>query len=400
MDPVIHEWMHLAIRWLHIIAGIAWIGSSFFFMWLDSHLEKVEDDDRDVEGELWMVHSGGFYQVDKFMVAPAQMPEMLHWFKWEAYFTWISGFLLLGLVYYHGANTYLLDPSISSIPPSTGIAIGIGVLIGGWVVYDLLCRSPLGRTALPFGVVGFALILGVSYALGLVFSGRGAFIHVGALMGTLMAGNVWRVIIPNQKKLVEAVKAGQPRDPELGKRAKERSVHNNYMTLPVVFIMISNHFPGTYGAGHPWLILGGIFLVGALVRHFFNLRNAGVTQRKWPLAVAALLFCGLVTASAMRLGQPAPVAIEAGDPVSFTQARAIVQLRCVPCHSASPSHPDHQAPPLGIAFDTSADIQRRAERIQAVSVISRSMPQANSTGMTDEERELLGRWILQGAQIE
>jgi uncharacterized membrane protein len=399
MDPVIHEWLHLAIRWLHVIAGIAWIGSSFFFMWLDSHLEKVPDDGRDVEGELWMVHSGGFYQVDKFMVVPPQMPSMLHWFKWEAYFTWISGFLLLGIVYYHGANTYLLDPSVSTIPPSTGIAIGLGVLLGGWIVYDLLCRSPLGKHTAAFSVVGFILLIGLAFGLSKLFSGRGTFIHVGALMGTLMAGNVWRVIIPNQKKLVDALKAGEPRDPSLGEKAKQRSVHNNYMTLPVVFIMISNHFPSTYGNQYLWAVLGLLCIVGGLVRHFFNLRNAGQGMRPWPLALAAVLFVGLTAGSAMRLGQTDAVVVQAGEPVSFTQARAILELRCVPCHSATPSHPDHQAAPLGIAFNTPLDIQRRAERIQAVSVITRQMPQANSTGMTDEEREILGRWILQGAQI-
>ncbi len=397
MDPYLGEWLNLGLRWTHVITGIAWIGSSFFFMWLDSHLTAPEPPAKDVEGELWMVHSGGFYRVHKIMVAPDPMPKVLHWFVWEATFTWVSGFLLLVLVYYLGAAVYLVDPAVSGISPGEAVALGLGTLVVGWAVYDLLWRSPLGRNhgALA-AAVSFLLLAGVAYGLSRVMSGRGAFIHVGAMLGTLMAANVWMRIIPAQRQLVAARKEGRAPDPALGAAAKQRSVHNNYMTLPVVFVMLSSHYPVTYGHPWNWAILLALFVAGAAVRHCFNLRNRGRGRAGlWYAAAGVAVAVAVMIAIAPRRGE-----VAAGPPVAFADVRGIVARRCLPCHSQSPTSESFDTPPRGVVFDTADDIRLYAARIRATAVDARLMPLGNVTEMTEEERALLGRWIDQGAEVD
>ena len=288
MDSLLQEWLDLVVRWVHVITGIAWIGSSFFFMWLDSHLEKPSAPRKGIEGELWMTHSGGFYRVEKIKVAPEEMPRVLHWFKWEAAFTWISGVILLAIVYYLGTGLDFLDARLAGLG-SVGVTIaGFAVLGIAWLIYDGLYTSPLART--PFAaLLGCVLLAAAAYIFSQYMSGRAAYLHVGAIIGTIMAANVWVRIIPAQRELVAATKAGRMPDERLGQRAKQRSVHNNYLTLPVVFIMVSNHFSSTWGHALNWLVLVGLALVGAGVRHYFNLRNKGENAWWiWPIAAAAM----------------------------------------------------------------------------------------------------------------
>ncbi len=291
MGALVSEWLHLVVRWMHILAGIMWIGTSIFFNWLDSHLEKPETPKKGVEGELWMVHSGGFYQVEKKLVAPSEMPKTLHWFKWEAYFTWLTGMVLLGVVYYAGGAVLLLDPSVSAIGPATGIAVGLGTIFASWLLYDTLWRSPVGDSTLLGAAVTFTFVVASAWFFGRFFSGRAAYIHTGAMMGTWMVGNVAMRIIPAQRALVAAVREGRAPDAALGKRAKQRSRHNNYMTYPVIFIMLSNHFPSTYGSSMAWAVLGGLMLVGAAARHFEN------TGDRSPGVVFAILATVILVAS-------------------------------------------------------------------------------------------------------
>ena len=286
------EWLNLAIRWFHLTAGIAWIGSSFYFVWLDNHL--VPPKSGEASGEVWSVHGGGFYHKQKYQVAPSQMPEDLHWFKWEAYTTWVTGFLLLALVYWVGAASFLIDPAKAALTPLQASGIGAAVLVGGWLVYDGLCRSPLGRDDRTLGAAWFAVLVAAAIGLDQVFSARGAYLHVGAMIGTAMVGNVFFVIIPNQRKVVAALVKGEVPDPALGKAAKSRSLHNNYMTLPVLFVMISHHYAMTFGAGRPWLVLALLGLTGVAVRHVFNLRHRGEPTAK-AMAVAAVLALVSVT---------------------------------------------------------------------------------------------------------
>jgi uncharacterized membrane protein len=385
-------WANLAIRWLHLIAGIAWIGSSFYFMWLDSHLKKPDNAPEGISGELWSVHSGGFYRQMKFMVAPAEMPEELHWFKWEAYTTWISGFLLLGLIFYVGADLNLIDRAKLPLETWQAITIGLGSLAGGWLVYDGLCRSPLGENLRLFGAVWFLLLTAAGYGLTRVFSDLGAFMHLGAIIGTVMAANVFFVIIPNQRKVVAQVLAGETADPKLGKQAKQRSVHNNYMTLPVLLIMISNHYPMIFAAPLNWLWLAGLGIAGWTIRHFFNLKNAGRLHLE-VLAYGALAF---VTVAALNEAlRPKPVVVQSA---SYAQVRAVVDKHCVMCHSAHPTHKGIQTAPNGATFDTAEGLQKHARRIYERAVATKSMPQGNETGMTDQDRAILGAWINGGAK--
>jgi uncharacterized membrane protein len=398
MDPTVQEWLNLGMRWFHVTAAIAWIGSSFFFMWLDSHLEEREGQADDVEGELWMCHSGGFYQVEKFKVNLAEMPKNLHWFKWEAYATWISGFCLLAIVYYLGARAYLIDRAVLDIDPAPAIAISTISLVLGWGMYHSLCRSPLGK--MPTAFSGAALMLGAlaAWAYGEVFAPRAAYIHVGALLGTLMAANVLMVIIPAQRRLVAATTNKTTPDPEYGRRAKQRSVHNNYMTLGVLFIMLSSHFPSTYGNKHAWAILVGIAVAGAVIRHYFNLKHSGVVRFRL-LGVAAAMMIGLMLVAR----PPARVAPPAGAesaPVPFAIVERIIDTRCVNCHSETPTDDVWLIAPEGIMLDTPQQVHDLADRIYARAVLQRTMPLANQTEMTPEERDALGLWIYQGANIE
>jgi uncharacterized membrane protein len=384
------DWLELAVRWLHAIAGIAWIGTSFYFIRLNAVLAPAEASAEGVEGEAWEVHGGGFYRVSKYRVAPGTMPRELHWFKWEAYATWLSGASLLVLVYYFGADAFLLDRGVSDIGATTGIAIGVGSIVAAWLFYEALCRTPLIDRPGLFGALGLALVSALAWTLSHWLSGRAAYMHVGAAIGTIMVANVFFVIIPAHRKLVCAIEAGDEPDAARGKSAARRSLHNNYLTLPVVLVMISNHYPMTYAHPFAWLILGALALIGAWIRHYYNLRHAG-RDRPWMLGAAALGFA--IVAFAALKGAPAPESAGAsGMRVEYEAVREIIAVRCSVCHSAQPVHELFQAPPGGITFDTETEIRARADRIYAVTVETRVMPLGNLTGMTEEERALVGRW--------
>ena len=395
MESILSEWINLVLRWTHIVTGIAWIGSSFLFMWLDSHLEKPDPPRKGVEGELWMTHSGGFYVVEKMDLAPEEVPRTLHWFKWEAAWTWISGFLLLCLMYYYGAEIYLIDRAVADLSKPEAIAIGIALLAVSWFVYDTLYKSRLRHRGATLECIGFALLILVAYGLTHVFSARGSYVHVGAMLGTIMVANVWMIIIPSQQKLVDATKAGTALDARLAFNAKQRSVHNNYMTLPVIFIMISSHYPSTFGHDFGWAVLIVVFIAGALVRHWFNLRNAG-QGRIWPIPAAVAIMLVLVYATLPG----GTMTDEDADPVTFAEAYDIVAKRCVSCHAAKPIDENFDKPPKNVVFDTAEQIRNQAPKIRAVAVLTRTMPVGNETEMTDDERRVLGRWIAEGAEIE
>jgi len=385
-------WANLAIRWLHLTAGIAWIGSSFYFMWLDSHLRAPAEGREGVAGELWSVHGGGFYHQMKFMVAPPGMPDELHWFKWEAYTTWISGFLLLALIFYLGADLNLIDKSKLALTPFEAVGIGLASLVIGWLVYDALCRSPLGQGGRLFGVVWFLILAAAAWGLSRIFSDLGAVMHVGAIIGAVMVANVFLVIIPNQRKIVAQIRAGQPVDPALGKRGKQRSVHNNYMTLPVLFIMISNHYPQVYAGPLNWLWLAGLGAAGVAIRHFFNLKNQGRTRFE-VLFLGAGLF--VLTAAMNAAFQPRPAATLKVP--SYAEVRVIINRHCVMCHSAHPTHRGVPIAPDGAMFDTAEGLRQRAPLIYQRAVATHAMPLGDETGMTDLERAKLGAWINAGA---
>jgi uncharacterized membrane protein len=389
MDPYANEWLDLLVRWLHVVAAIAWIGSSFYFIALDNHLRPPKDeadDEQGVGGEAWEIHGGGFYQVQKYRVAPKTLPEPLYWFKWEAYTTWLSGFALLIVLYYFNANTYLIDKSVADLRPWQAIAISVALLVAAWLVYDGLCRVIPNDVALA--AVLLVLVTLAAWGVSHLFSGRAEYIQIGAMLGTMMAGNVFFVIIPAHWELIRAKQAGREPSAAAGLRAKQRSVHNNYLTLPVVFTMISNHFPITYGHSYSWLILVALLVIGAWVRHFFNLRHTGRTA--WWIPVTAALAIAAV-AVAIR-----PHGSSGGTAVPFTRAQAIVQARCVPCHSAHPTKVD--VAPMGLVFDTPKQIHAQASLIEQVAVTTKVMPLGNETGMTQAERDTLGAWIQQGAK--
>ena len=390
------SWLNLALRWGHVITGIAWIGTSFYFNWLNSRIAPpVGRAEPGVAGELWSVHGGGFYRVVKYAVAPPQLPTTLHWFKWEAYATWATGVSLLALIYYLQAGTYLLAPG-SHRAPAAVITMGVGTLIGAWLLYDMLCRSPLAKRPAALGVVGLGLVSLLAWGLTRVMSPRAAYLHVGAALGTIMAANVFRVIIPQQQHMVAAMAEGRAPDAIRGQQAALRSLHNNYFTLPVLFIMVSNHYPATYGSWLNWAILAGLSVVGALTRHWFNLRNQG-RRAVWILPAATLGMVALAfVTQPKRL--PAPPAGATGG-VAFTDVRVVIARRCAACHSATPTLPGFAAAPAGVLLDTPDQIRSQAPRIEAVAVTTQTMPFGNVTGMTADERELLGRWIREGARL-
>jgi len=399
MDAVLMEWVQLAIRWIHIITGIAWIGASFYFVWLDMNLTPpAKDGHKDkagVGGELWAVHGGGFYEVQKYRAAPPEIPPTLHWFKYEAYFTWISGFILLSILYYFGAEIYLIDSSVADISVDVAILIGVGSIVGGWVVYDLMCKSPLINNQAMFGLVLFILLTLAAYGLSKVFSGRGAYIHIGAIMGTIMAANVLFVIIPGQTAMVSAAKRGEAPDPRPGIWAKQRSLHNNYFTLPVLFIMISSHYPLTFGDEYGWLVLAGLSIVGIMVRHYFNMKNQGKARQGFILLPLAFILFFAIAYAAAPISED-----EAAEIVPFATVQKIINDRCTSCHAASPINKDFDAPPKGVKLETPAQMAREKTRIRQQTVDTKTMPQGNVTKMTDEERKLLGWWIRQGATTD
>jgi uncharacterized membrane protein len=385
-DAYLRDWLDLLLRWLHVVAGIVWIGTSFYFVALDNHLRRPHGD---VAGESWEIHGGGFYRVQKFRVAPEALPEPLHWFKWEAYTTWLSGFSLLVVLYYTDADTYLVDRSVADLSLAWAVVISLALLALAWLVYDALCRI-LGRRELVLAGALLVLVTAAAWGIGNLFSARAVPIQLGAMLGTMMVGNVFFVIIPGQRELVRAKQAGREPDPAHGARGKQRSVHNNYLTLPVVFTMISNHFPSTYGHSYAWLILVVLLVIGGWVRHFFNLRHAG--RNVWAIPVTAALAIAALAIVIRPQNESA-----AGTSGGFAQVKRIVDQRCAACHSDHPTKVD--AAPRGIKLDTAAEIKAQAALIEQQAVTTKAMPLGNVTGMTQAERDLLGRWIHRGAKI-
>ena len=387
VDLNISEWLNLALRWLHLIAGITWIGSSFYFVWLDSHLRPSPRSKEGVGGELWAVHGGGFYHNQKYVVAPAELPDDLHWFKWEAYTTWISGFFLLCMIYYLGADLFLIDRDKADLEEWQASAIGIAFLAAGWLVYHVLCNTALGRNNQAFGIVWFALLTLATFALTQIFSGRGAFIHMGALIGTVMAANVFFVIIPNQKKTVAAMIAGEKPDPILGERAKQRSVHNSYMTMPVLFSMISIHYPMTFGHPYNWLVLAGLGVVGWTIRYFYIQRHMGNTNY-WTAAAAVVGFLVVLVFASMT-GNRSRAALSDDQNVPFATVRSIFDKHCVGCHAVEPTVADFAEVPPEISFENDIDIQTFAPLIYEQVVEFDVMPlfiDDDAPVMTLEER--------------
>jgi uncharacterized membrane protein len=397
MEPFILEWIHLILRVAHVVAAIMWIGDSFLFMWLDSHLvTPAQKREGAVVGELWMTHSGGFYEVVKRKsLAPNEMPATLHWFKWESYSTFITGFFLITVVYYLGGRAMLAD---AGSPLSHGGAVGLslGLLAGGVALYHALCATPLIQHTRVFGVLGLLMVCGLAYALGHVFTPRAVFLQVGAMLGTIMSSNVFLRIIPAQMHMVGATRAGQPVDTSYGVRAKQRSVHNHYLTLPVLFTMLSNHLPGVYGHKLAYVVLGLVFIFAAGAKYIMNFRgdtHPNVTVGTFGALAAVVIMTAPMSAGAgMETYRAMPT-------VSFATAQQIVQTRCVTCHAQQPANPAFNAPPAGIMLETPAQMAAHAQRMYLLSVQTQTMPLGNMTGMLDEERTLLGAWVAQGANV-
>ncbi len=396
LDPYVTEWLNLLIRWLHVIAAIAWVGASFYFVLLDQSLRPParEEDVRDgVGGELWEVHGGGFYHVRKYKVAPPALPAHLAWFKWEAYTTWLSGFALMVVIYYFDARTYLIDPSVADLTSWQAVGVSAGLLVAAWVVYDVLCRLLVTR-----GVILWILIVAftalAAWACMQLFQPRAAFLQVGAMLGTIMAGNVFFNIIPAHWELIRAKREGREPDPTPGIVAKQRSVHNNYLTLPVLFTMLAGHSAFTYGADHAWIVLMVLMSLGAVARLFFNLRHQG--RNVWVIPVgAAVVLIGLIVA----LRPEDRPAAGGSATVAFADVAGVIAQRCAPCHAQSPTQPGFSSPPGGVVLETPPQIAARAEAIRS-QVESKAMPIGNLTGMTDEERSLVLAWVDQGASAE
>ena len=396
MEAYLIDWLNILGRWVHFITGIAWIGASFYFIWLDNHLEapaNAADDEKGVGGEVWSVHGGGFYHAQKYKTAPLTLPQTLHWFKWEAYSTWISGMFLLALIYWYGAEVYLIDPAVAELSPAVAVGSAILILAGGWVIYDLLCRSPLGKTELRLGLLLFVLVGVLAWGLCQLYSGRGAYIHFGAVLGTIMVANVFFVIIPGQREMVAAAQHGELPDPGPGIRAKQRSVHNTYFTLPVLFVMTSNHYALTFNHEFNWLILIAISLAGALIRVWFVARHKGRPSHL-PIIVAGLILLAVVVAIA-----PKSRAAGAGK-VTLGDVRPVIESRCVSCHSESPTHIAFPAAPAGVTFDTDQQIVAEALRIHQQTVVLRAMPIGNLTNISEDERALIDAWYLGGARAK
>src|SRR3954454_2883771 len=392
VDPYLVDWLDLSFRFLHVIAAMVRVGTSVYFVALDHHLRPAEERD-DLTGESWEIHGGGFSRIEKFRVTPQTIPDPLHWYKWEAYTTWLAGFALYVSLYYLQPRTYLVDASVADISPAVAIGASIALLATGWLVYDLLCRTVAKRSEVALGVCMLVLVAVTAYGCSQLFAPRAAYLQVGAMLGTIMVANVFFVIIPAHWELIRAKEAGRDPDPAANARGKQRSVHNNYLTLPVVFAMLSNHFPAAYGHDRSWLPLVALMAIGAWIRHFFNLRHAGRTV--WRIPVTAALGIAAVAVALRPADASAPAA--SGE-VPVARAQAIVQQRCVPCHSEHPTKVG--SAPLGIELDTPEQMRSRAAAIERVAVESKVMPLGNATGMTQAERDELGQWIRQGAPIK
>ncbi|WP_454056015.1 urate hydroxylase PuuD [Cupriavidus sp. Marseille-Q8015] len=399
MEGYILDWANLLLRWLHVITVIAWIGSSFYFVWLDNSLTRPQDPglkDKGVDGELWAVHGGGFYNPQKYLTAPKQLPEHLHWFYWESYSTWMSGFALLVVLYLFNASTFLIDKNVYDMSPGAAVGFAVSYLLIGWIVYDCICRV-FGKNDKVVGLLVALYVAAAAFAACHIFSGRAAFLLTGAMIATIMSANVLVWIIPGQRKVVAALKAGQPVDPIHGKRGKQRSVHNTYFTLPVLFAMLSNHYSMTYSYKYNWLVLILIMLAGVAIRQFFILKHKGRINIAWP-AVGVALLAGVAV---MIAPQPRPMvagaaADGAANAVSFHKVREIINARCVQCHAEAPKMMPSAA--KGIKLDTVDEIRAHAQLIYQQAVQQKAMPLGNVTQITDDERALLGQWFEGGAK--
>jgi uncharacterized membrane protein len=390
MDIVLMEGLSALVRWLHVIAGIAWIGSSFYFIHLDLSLKPGAGMPEGTQGEAWQVHGGGFYNMVKYVVAPSRIPDHLTWFKWEAYTTWLSGFSLLVVTYYVSANLFFIDRSVFALSPTAAIAISVAGLAGGWIGYDLLCRSPLGQYENLLAAVGFVFLVALAYGFAHLFSGRGAFIQMGAMIGTIMVANVFFIIIPNQKKVVAALLAKATPDPRLGEQAKQRSVHNNYLTLPVVFMMISDHYPLMFGTRYNWVIFAIVLVIGFLIRHFYNLRHAGRPNPWWTWVAAAVGVAAIAWLTWAGVRQSLNADARALPQATFAEAQDIVISRCSMCHAAEPVWEGIVTAPHGVRLDTPEEIRRHAREIEIYAVLTDTMPPDNVTELSDADRRILG----------
>jgi uncharacterized membrane protein len=401
MSAHVLELLDLAFRWVHVIAGIMWIGNSLLFNWLDRNLRPSTRGAPELYGDIWLLHSGAFYFVEKTSLAGQPMPRPLHWFKWQAYTTWLSGAALLLVVYYVGGRALLTDPSKVALAPGVAMAVGLGSIVVGWLVYDTVWTFIGRRSATAAGVTSLAALVAMVVGLTSLLSGRAAFLHVGAILATIMAANVAHTIMPSQRVLVDAVTAGRPPDPAVAAKAKTRSIHNNYLTFPVIVLMLSSHFPGIYGHERSWLLLLALIAIGAGARHILNVR---FTFAQWVPALALTLATGM--ALLFFIGRPpsrasdvalTSAAVDLPAQVTFADVRSIIDRRCAACHSASPSITEFGRAPAGVSFDNPANIQALAARIRARAIETRTMPLGNRTQMTDRERQLLARWLDQGA---
>jgi uncharacterized membrane protein len=398
VEPILAESAGAVLRWLHVIAGIAWIGSSFYFIHLDLSLKPRPGLPPGVKGDEWQVHGGGFYHMMKYLVAPTQMPDSLTWFKWEAYTTWLSGFALLVLVYYLGADLFLIDKSVLDLTVAQAAGIAFVSLVVSWLIYEGLCRSPLGRHEVALAVVGYVYLVALTYAFTHVFSGRGAFNQIGAVIGTIMVANVFVMIIPYQKKTVATMLAGKEPDPIWGQLGKQRSVHNNYLTLPVIFLMLSNHYPLFFATRFNWVIVAIVLLIGPVIRHFFNSRHEGKGSPWWTWAVAA---AGMAAVAWLSAAGPRAETVGALPPTpKFEDVSTIVASRCSMCHAPEPVWAGIPAAPKGVLLDTDAHMRQYAPLIDIVAVRSNFMPPGNITEMTSDERLALASWLAAGAPAQ
>ena len=400
--PIAWEWASFAIRWLHVITAIAWIGSSFYFVALDLGLRKHENLPQGASGEEWQVHGGGFYHIQKYMVAPAKMPEHLTWFKWESYATWFSGFLMLCIVYYAGAELYLVDQNVLEISSMAGIGISLASLTIGWILYDLLCKSPLGKSTTGLMVLLFVILVAMSWGYTQVFTGRATLLHLGAFTATIMSANVIFIIIPNQKIVVADLIAGNSPDPALGLQAKQRSLHNNYLTLPVLFLMLSNHYPLAFGTKYNWIIASLVFLMGVTIRHYFNSKHARNGNPLWTWAATAVLFVAIAFLSTFSDAASTTSSSSALTPLEqrfassqkFDAVRDTIIGRCAMCHASEPAWDGIITAPKGVKLETNAQIARRAREIYLQAGRTTAMPPANVSFIEPEERQQIIDWYL------
>ncbi|MBA3675626.1 MAG: urate hydroxylase PuuD [Chitinophagaceae bacterium] len=393
MEGHVMEWLNIVVRVMHITFGIAWIGASFYFVFLENALNRTENVRDELAGNLWAIHGGGFYYLEKYKTAPKSIPKHLHWFKYEAYFTWISGFSLLFIVYYFNAKGFLIDTNVFKMSSAEAIVTGIGSFVVAWLLYDILCKTSLIKKGILFTITGVIIAIAFAWFYSYVFSARAAYIHFGAMLGSIMVANVFFVIIPSQKAMVKAAREGKPLNPQLGNHAGLRSLHNNYLTLPVIFTMVSNHFPGTFGHKYQWLILAAISLASAGIKHWLNLREQG-KYSVWVMPVSVLI----LLATAYVTAPPKPG--ECKTNISFTEVNAIVQARCISCHSSKPTDDLITAPPNGVTYDTPENIVKLKDQIMQRVVLTKTMPQNNKTNMMPEEREIIRCWIEQGATLK